>query len=124
LLIKARLLVDKKQLYYFKVWQANVVRHDLKGICSSLGHNLQTQKHLCLRVLNKVFQRHLSRVFWTWKEQPKVQSLPLSEPKTLLLLKLVRVVLLKGKMSSNLSVHLGLLKQMYQRAQSKDCLTQ
>jgi hypothetical protein len=79
---------------------------------------------LCLRVLNKVFQRHLSRVFWTWKEQPKVQSLPLSEPKTLLLLKLVRVVLLKGKMSSNLSVHLGLLKQMYQRAQSKDCLTQ
>lgn len=75
-MIKARLLVDKKQLYYFKVWQANVVRHDLKGTCSSLGLSLQTQKHLCLRVLNKVFKRHLQKVFWAWKEQPKVQSLP------------------------------------------------
>ena len=126
---------DKRILRYFKIWQANTLRHELKTICGTLGQTLSTEKRLFIKRLSAIVQSQLRRTFGVWraiilldgstlKSKTAPNFMIQSEPKTRKLLRFLRIIVLKGKQNSDMEIHLWRLKQMYQRTQTNDSLTQ
>jgi hypothetical protein len=123
LLLKGRLYVHSAKLRLFKIWQANTLRSELNTLCKTLGRSKRKEKLLALISLNCIASKHLYRVFAHWRlcqatRDSTFLGKKLDEPQVVSFMRMMRILVLKGKQQSRFFVHLDILKQMVIRNSS------